>query len=99
MIREIAAGVAQGDCASAIARRFHATVVQWIVQVCDQIRSDTSLDRVALSGGVFANTLLTAEAVTQLTYRGFSVYTHRQLPANDGGLSLGQLAIAAHLVE
>ena len=96
MIREIAAEIAGGVSASEIARRFHLTVVQSIVEICDHIRKDTSLDRVALSGGVFMNTLLTAEAVSQLNQRGFTVYAHRQVPANDGGLSLGQLAVAAH---
>lgn len=96
VIRDIAADVARGASAPTIARRFHATVVQWIVQVCEHIRKESGLNRVALSGGVFMNTLLSTEALSQLTSRGFAVYTHRQVPANDGGLSLGQLAIAAH---
>jgi len=48
-----------------------------------------------LSGGVFLNALLTVEAVTRLANESFRVYRHRHVPPNDGGISLGQLAIAA----
>ena len=50
---------------------------------------------VALSGGVFLNALLTVEVEARLTAAGFRVFRHRQVPPSDGGLSLGQLAIAA----
>ena len=50
---------------------------------------------VALSGGVFLNALLTREAISRLSGEGFQVYRHRLVPPNDGGLSLGQLAVAA----
>ena len=49
-----------------------------------------------LSGGVFLNALLTSEACARLRGDGFRVYRHRLVPPNDGGLSLGQLAVAAH---
>jgi hydrogenase maturation protein HypF len=50
---------------------------------------------VALSGGVFLNALLTSEVSARLGRDGFRVYRHRLVPPNDGGLSLGQLAVAA----
>jgi hydrogenase maturation protein HypF len=78
-----------------IARRFHTTVVAIVAQVCGQIRQTTGLEDVVLSGGVFLNALLTREASTRLRSEGFRVYRHRRVPPNDGGLSLGQLAIAA----
>ena len=56
------------------------------------------LAAVVLSGGVFLNMLLTREVGEQLRNRGYRVYSHRVVPPNDGGLSLGQLAIAAALL-
>ncbi|MEW6160635.1 MAG: carbamoyltransferase HypF, partial [Verrucomicrobiota bacterium] len=53
------------------------------------------LSRVALSGGVFCNALLTAGASARLIADGFEVFTHSKVPPNDGGLSLGQLTVAA----
>jgi hydrogenase maturation protein HypF len=95
MILAVAADVHQHVAAAVIARRFHSTLVEIIVQTCTQIRSKTNLDHVVLSGGVFLNVLLTTEVSDRLTSDGFHVYRHRLVPPNDGGLSLGQLAIAA----
>jgi hydrogenase maturation protein HypF len=64
--------------------------------VCIALRERTGHDRVALSGGVFANAILATELPARLADAGFRVYTHRLLPTNDGGLCLGQLAVAAH---
>jgi hydrogenase maturation protein HypF len=81
--------------AALIARRFHSTLVDMIAQVCQRLRETTGLGDVALSGGVFLNALLTSEVSLRLRQNGFRVYRHRLVPPNDGGLSLGQLAIAA----
>jgi hydrogenase maturation protein HypF len=81
--------------ASLIARRFHSTLVDVIAHVCNRLRETTGLDAVVLSGGVFLNALLTSEVSARLGKDGFRVYRHRLVPPNDGGLSLGQLAIAA----
>jgi hydrogenase maturation protein HypF len=63
--------------------------------VCGRLRDETGIGSVVLSGGVFANALLTTEVSARLSGDGFRVYRHRLVPPNDGGLSLGQLAIAA----
>jgi hydrogenase maturation protein HypF len=63
--------------------------------MCVRIRESTGLAAVALSGGVFLNALLTCEVTARLSGEGFQVYRHRQVPPNDGGLSLGQIAVAA----
>ena len=81
-----------------IATRFHATLVEVLAQVCDRIRDRSGIAAVALSGGVFQNTWLLKAAMRRLDARGFEVYSHRQVPANDGGLSLGQAAVAARLL-
>jgi hydrogenase maturation protein HypF len=78
-----------------ISARFHATLADVLVQVCRRIRQRTGIDAVALSGGVFQNVWLLGAALDALETAGFEVYSHRQVPANDGGLALGQAAVAA----
>jgi hydrogenase maturation protein HypF len=95
MIRLVIEQVRGGANAAIIARRFHATVVQMIVEVCRRLRSDGGPGEVVLSGGVFMNVLLTSETASRLTSEGFAVFCHTLVPPNDGGLSLGQLAIVA----
>jgi hydrogenase maturation protein HypF len=97
LIRAIAAEAGKGVEPARIARRFHSTLVELIVAVCEQVRRASGIQAVALSGGVFLNALLTAEVSARLRQDGFRVYRHRLVPPNDGGLSLGQLAVAAQL--
>jgi len=77
-----------------IAARFHNTIAQMILETCRDIAGKTGIKRVALSGGVFQNRLLLRKTVPLLESAGFEVYTHRQVPCNDGGISLGQVVIA-----
>jgi hydrogenase maturation protein HypF len=95
IIRAVAADVARQVSASKIARRFHTSMAELIVGVCQRLRKSTGLGVVVLSGGVFMNALLTGEACQGLRQAGFRVYRHQRVPCNDGGLSLGQLAVAA----
>jgi len=77
-----------------IAARFHNTVAQMILEVCQKISARTGITGVALSGGVFQNRLLLRKATALLDSEGLDVYTHRKVPCNDGGISLGQVVIA-----
>jgi len=77
-----------------ISVKFHNTVAQMINEMCRLIANETDINQVALSGGVFQNRLLLRKAVSLLESSGFQVFTHRQVPCNDGGVSLGQAAIA-----
>jgi hydrogenase maturation protein HypF len=77
-----------------IAVRFHSTVAQMIDEMCRLISDNTGIKQVALSGGVFQNRLLLRKTVGVLESSGFQVFTHRQVPCNDGGISLGQAVIA-----
>ena len=95
MIRAVAADVRCGVERSTIARRFHGTLAEMVVAVCEQLRVKTGLNAVALSGGTFANAILTHDVCQALRARAFRVYRHRRVPPGDGGLSLGQIAIAA----
>jgi hydrogenase maturation protein HypF len=95
LIQAVAADVARPTEAARIARRFHSALVEIIAAVCSRLRATTGNRTVVLSGGVFLNALLTSEVSARLAGAGFQVYRHRLVPPNDGGLSLGQLAIAA----
>lgn len=95
LIKAIASEVVNGVEPARIARRFHSTMVDLVAAVCARIRARTGLEAVVLSGGVFLNALLTTEASARLRASGFRVFRHHQVPPNDGGLSLGQLAVAA----
>ncbi|MFH1027551.1 MAG: carbamoyltransferase HypF, partial [Pseudomonadota bacterium] len=93
---EILADMRAGVQAALIAYRFHATLASAVVEACLQIGKSTDLDRVVLSGGVFQNRLLSEMVYTSLASQGFNVFTHRLVPPNDGGIALGQAAIASH---
>ncbi len=77
-----------------VAARFHNTIARMILETCQKIAKESGIKRAALSGGVFQNRLLLRKAVPLLESAGFEVYTHRQVPCNDGGISLGQVVIA-----
>lgn len=79
-----------------IAARFHNGIVQLIQDVVLAMRKSYRSDLVALSGGVWQNMVLLHLTVEMLRRQGFHVLIHRQVPANDGGLALGQAAVAAH---
>jgi len=99
LIAAIAAEVAKGVDAALVARRFHSTIVEMIADVCKMVRNATGIGAAVLSGGVFLNTVVTREASARLASDGFRVYRHRLVPPGDGGLSLGQLAIAAACID
>jgi hydrogenase maturation protein HypF len=65
-----------------------------IFDMCRLIARNTGIDQVALSGGVFQNRLLLRKILPLLEAVGFCVLTHKQVPCNDGGISLGQAIIA-----
>ena len=91
---EIMAARASAVPVSDIACRFHATVAAAVTETCGRIASDSGVNRIVLSGGVFQNRLLSEMIYTRLTERDLQVFTHRLVPPNDGGIALGQTAIA-----
>jgi hydrogenase maturation protein HypF len=95
LIRDVVRDAEQGVPAGLVSRRFHSGLVNLIALVCERLRLATGLAAVVLSGGVFMNVLLTREVTARLMSDGFRVYRHSRVPPNDGGLSLGQLAVAA----
>lgn len=83
-----------GKPAAIVAAKFHAGVASLIVLMSEKIRKQQDLNRVVLSGGVFQNLLLLTQAKQLLRAKGFQVFTHGRVPTNDGGISLGQAAVA-----
>jgi len=79
---------------SLISLKFHKTIAEITAEVCRLISKDVGIKRVALSGGVFQNRLLLKLTSAALQKEGFDVLTHRLVPPNDGGVSLGQAVIA-----
>ncbi len=80
---------------SAISSRFHLALALICREICCKLRIETGLDIVALSGGVFQNLVLLEQVTAALEDAGFSVLTHSEIPANDGGIGFGQAAAAA----
>jgi hydrogenase maturation protein HypF len=87
--------VLRGVHPSRISARFHNGLVACVREICSKIRSETGIDQVVLSGGVWQNITLIGRTLSLLNREGFRVYIHREVPTNDGGLSLGQAVIAA----
>jgi hydrogenase maturation protein HypF len=95
MFRAIVSNIQQGVPTSQIAHRFHCSIAELLATMCFGARKQTGLDVVALSGGVFQNRLLLEQLVSRLEKMTFRVYVNRRVPPNDGGISLGQIAVAA----
>jgi hydrogenase maturation protein HypF len=95
MFRAIVHDIQQGVSTSHIAHRFHYSISESLATACFSAREQTGIHVVALSGGVFQNQLLLEQLVQRLEEMAFQVYINRRVPPNDGGISLGQIAIAA----
>ena len=98
LLHELVAGVAddllKGCRIATVSMRFHNTIAAMTRDVCLKIKAQSGLGAVALSGGCFQNRLLLSKVTALLRQNGFQVLTHRNVPANDGGISLGQAVIA-----
>jgi hydrogenase maturation protein HypF len=94
LIRAVVDDLAAGTAPGVVAGRFHNGMARMIVTACERLREATGLQAVALSGGVFQNLLLLERTVAWLEELGFRVLVHSRVPPNDGGISLGQPAVA-----
>ncbi len=92
-------GIVEDRCASIsttqIATGFHDAIARWVLDRCVAARDTSGLRLVALTGGVFQNMTLLTRSVNLLREADFEVLVHRKVPANDGGLALGQAYLAA----
>jgi len=97
LFEALLADLQRGAPTGIIARRFHDGLIAVFAQVAGLARQRTGLDRVCLSGGCFANAYLADGLERALLQEGIEVFVHHQVPAGDGGLSLGQAAVAARI--
>ena len=89
----------QGQKISILSARFHNTLAALVLELAQRARQEHSLDRVALSGGVWQNMSLLTKSVHNLSRAGFQVLTHHHVPPNDGGISLGQAVAGLQFIS
>ena len=99
VIAAVAEDAMAGVDPAVIAGAFHTGLAEMIVEVCERLRDAAGVRAAALSGGVFQNRLLVDLAVPLLEAAGFEVLLHSQVPPNDGGISLGQVAVGRALLR
>jgi len=99
MIRSLADDVISGEPIEIIADAFHNTVAAFLADAAETLSAAGNIDRIVLSGGCFANKYLSARLRERLESRGLRCYEHRLVPCNDAGISLGQAACAAELLQ
>lgn len=80
---------------SIIATKFHNTIVNIILQIAMKMRSQSAINKVVLSGGLFQNNFILSKLEKRLELCGFEIFSPQEFPANDGGIALGQMLIAA----
>jgi hydrogenase maturation protein HypF len=97
MFRQLVEDIRRGVDAGKLSARFHNTIVEALVAMAKVARDRTKLDTVALSGGVFCNRYLMDRLIRRLAQEGLLVLWNQNVPANDGGIALGQAAIAARI--
>jgi hydrogenase maturation protein HypF len=95
LVREVIEARARGEDPAALAAGFHRGLATATVEATTAVAAARGLDTAALSGGVFQNGRLTALVAAGLEASGLRVLVHRRVPPNDGGISLGQAAIAS----
>jgi len=99
IIKGVVSDISEGVSVPTIAGKFHNTMAKIILNICLRVRKTSGIEKVALSGGVFQNTLLLNKTFTLLDGSGFKVYTQHRVPPNDGGIALGQAVIANELIK
>jgi hydrogenase maturation protein HypF len=97
MIKQLIIDIREKKTVGIISTKFHNCLAAGLLEMAKSARESTKLNTVALSGGVFCNRYLTIRCIKFLKKAGFKVLFNRDVPSNDGGISLGQAAIAAKL--
>jgi hydrogenase maturation protein HypF len=95
LARALVEGLERGESTDDLAFLFHDAIADALARAARRVADATGIETVGLTGGVFCNALLTDLVIRRLTPAGMRVLTHEQVPPNDGGIALGQAAIAA----
>jgi hydrogenase maturation protein HypF len=95
LFKELVMDIKEGISKSIISAKFHNTIIYVIFETVTKMRKETGIEKVALSGGTFQNKYILERIKPLLLNEKFKVYTQTGIPCNDGGVALGQLAIAA----
>ncbi len=98
-LQQLVAEIETGRSASELSAKFHNTLAEALLGVAEVARESAGLETVAISGGVFCNRYLANCLVKRLNEAGFTVLCNQDVPANDGGIALGQAAIAASIMN
>ena len=99
LIKSVVIEVIDGIDKELIARRFHNTIIKFTIELCEILRKEYNLSSVVLSGGVFQNEILLINIYKEIIKRDFKVYIHEQIPANDEGISIGQMIIGNEILK
>jgi hydrogenase maturation protein HypF len=99
IIRGVVDDLLSGREAGEISSRFHRTMAEVVVAGCERAREAGGPDTVALSGGTFQNMLLLDQTIKLLEEKNFVIYKHNRVPANDGGIAIGQAVLADRAEE
>jgi hydrogenase maturation protein HypF len=96
LIGNVLQDLQNGVPSARISSRFHNGVARMVSDMCIRLRQEYGINEIVLSGGVWQNLTLLTRTYDGLVGNDFTVYTHKQVPTNDGGLALGQAVIAIH---
>ncbi|MCQ2969066.1 MAG: carbamoyltransferase HypF [Clostridium sp.] len=99
LIKSIVTDIINGVDKDIIAKRFHNTIIKFTIELCEILRKEYDLSSVVLSGGVFQNEILLINIYEGLIRKNFNVYIHEQIPANDEGISIGQMIIGNEILK
>lgn len=97
--KALTADIRHGVTLNGMAARFHNSLIQLVLEISTLLRQKHGINTVVLSGGVWANQYLLTNSIKLLEANRFEVLTHQRVPCNDGGISLGQLMIAAEQLK
>jgi len=99
IVRGVVRDLESGAPVSVVSARFHNAVVSLFQRLCECARTETGINTVVLSGGVFQNARLPTRLPDALQRQGFRVFIHEKVPANDGGICLGQAVAASEMMR